>query len=99
MVQVPPAEKGLICPFHKKDMSKVCHTCPMWVLIRGANPNTGEPEDKWNCSFAWMPILQIETSQQSRQTGAAVESFRNIMVKQNEQLSHALQNPKLIENE
>ena len=31
-----------------------------------------------------MPFLQIETSQQSRQTGAAVESFRNEMVKANE---------------
>jgi hypothetical protein len=31
-----------------------------------------------------MPILLIENSQMSRQTGAAVESFRNEMVKGNE---------------
>jgi hypothetical protein len=31
-----------------------------------------------------MPILAIENSQQQRQTGAAVESFRNEMVKNNE---------------
>jgi hypothetical protein len=31
-----------------------------------------------------MPILTIENSQQQRQTGAAVESFRNEMVKANE---------------
>jgi hypothetical protein len=30
-----------------------------------------------------MPILMIENSQQQRQTGAAVESFRNEMVKSN----------------
>jgi len=32
---------------------------------------------------AWMPILLIENSQQQRQTGAAVESFRNEMVQSN----------------
>ena len=36
------------------------------------------------CAVAWNPILQIETAQQSRQAGAAIESFRNEMVKANE---------------
>jgi len=31
-----------------------------------------------------MPVLMIENSQQQRQTGAAVESFRNEMVRANE---------------
>jgi hypothetical protein len=34
--------------------------------------------------MAWMPMLTIENSQQQRQTGAAIESFRNEMVKANE---------------
>jgi hypothetical protein len=34
--------------------------------------------------MAWLPILMIENSQQQRSTGAAVESFRNEMVKSNE---------------
>jgi hypothetical protein len=34
--------------------------------------------------MAWLPMLLIENSQQQRQTGAAVESFRNEMVKANE---------------
>ncbi len=34
--------------------------------------------------MAWLPMLMIENSQQQRQTGAAVESFRNEMVKANE---------------
>jgi hypothetical protein len=33
-----------------------------------------------------MPILMIENSQQQRSTGAAVESFRNEMVKANSML-------------
>lgn len=83
-MQKPIAAKGEICPFHRKDVSKVCHTCPMYVHIRGTNPNTGEEVDNWRCSFSWLPVLMIENSQQQRQTGAAVESFRNEMVKANQ---------------
>ena len=54
------------------------------MKIRGNNPNTGEEVDEYGCSMAWMPMLMIENSQQQRSTGAAVESFRNEMVKAND---------------
>lgn len=67
-------------------LNKTCieHKCTWYMLVRGANPNTGEEVDNWGCAVAWMPVLTIENSQQQRQTGAAVESFRNEMVKSNE---------------
>jgi hypothetical protein len=46
--------------------------------------NTGNQVDEYQCAIAWMPMLLIENSGQQRQTGAAVESFRNEMVKANE---------------
>jgi hypothetical protein len=46
--------------------------------------NTGNQIDDYQCAIAWMPMLLIENSGQQRQTGAAVESFRNEMVKANE---------------
>ena len=58
--------------------------CAWFLKIRGSNPNTGEEVDEWGCSMAWLPVLMIENSQQQRQTGAAVESFRNEMVKANQ---------------
>jgi len=58
--------------------------CRFWVTVQGSNPQTGEVMNHKDCSFAWMPVLMIENSQQQRQTGAAVESFRNEMVKSNE---------------
>lgn len=58
--------------------------CAWFIQVRGTNPNTGAEVDEWACSMAWMPMLMIENSQQQRQTGAAVESFRNEMVKANE---------------
>ncbi len=54
------------------------------MKIRGNNPNTGEEIDDYGCSIAWLPVLMIENSQQQRSTGAAVESFRNEMVKAND---------------
>lgn len=54
------------------------------MKVRGNNPNTGEEIDDYGCAMAWMPVLMIENSQQQRQTGAAVESFRNEMVKAND---------------
>jgi hypothetical protein len=58
--------------------------CAWFLKIAGKNPNTGEDLEDWGCSMSWLPILLIENSQQQRQTGAAVESFRNEMVKSNE---------------
>jgi hypothetical protein len=58
--------------------------CAWFIQVRGTNPNTGKEVDEWACSMTWMPMLTIENSQQQRQTSAAIESFRNEMVKANE---------------
>lgn len=58
--------------------------CAWFMKVRGNNPNTGEEIDDYGCSIAWLPVLMIENSQQQRHTGAAIESFRNEMVKANE---------------
>lgn len=59
------------------------HTCPKFVKITGTSPNSGEPVDQFGCVDSFIPMLLIENSQQQRQTAAAVESFRNEMVKAN----------------
>jgi hypothetical protein len=58
--------------------------CAWFMKVVGVNPNTGKEIEEWGCSMAWLPIMMIENSQQQRSTGAAVESFRNEMVKANE---------------
>lgn len=84
------AEKGDVCPQHKVDVSKVCHKCPWWTLLRGKHPQSEEQIDRWGCAIAWLPILMIEASQASHQTGAAVESFRNEVVKANQSVAFAI---------
>ena len=83
-IQKPRGPKDLICPLHKKSMHEVCETCPWWTLIRGKNPQSEEHIDRWDCSISVLPLLILEGAQQTRQAGAAIESFRNEMVTANE---------------
>jgi len=83
------------CPLNKFKPCKKTE-CAWFIQIRGLNPNTGEEVDEWGCAVAWLPILSIENSQMQRQTGAAIESFRNEVVKSNEQYIQDL-NKKLLE--
>lgn len=77
------------CPL---DGFKPCRQldCAWFMKVRGTNPNTGEEIDDYGCSMAWLPVLMIENSQQQRQTGAAVESFRNEMVDANKMSQQVL---------
>lgn len=74
-------EPGKFCPLIKKDC--VGLQCSWFIQLRGTHPQSGEPVDEWGCSMTWLPMLLIESSKEQRQTGAAVESFRNEMVKAN----------------
>lgn len=72
------------CPFNGFQPCRK-FDCGFYVGLRGKCPNTGDDVDEYGCAVAWMPLLLIENAQQSRQTGAAVESFRNVVVEANEQ--------------
>lgn len=54
--------------------------CNWHVKLRGTDAQ-GNEIDEWGCAIAWLPILQLEHSNFERQTGAAVESLRNNIVK------------------
>ena len=75
---------GTFCPLVKGDCKGI--QCSWFTQVRGTNPQTGQPVDEWGCAIVWLPILLIENSQQQRQTGAAVEDFRNQMVRANDQI-------------
>lgn len=75
-------EVGKFCPLIKKDCIGL--QCSWFMQVRGKHPQTGEDVDEWGCAVTWMPVLLIENSQQQRQTGAAVESFRNEVAKTSE---------------
>lgn len=81
------------CPLGAKCeevIDDIMYVCPWYTKIRGNDPNTGNDLDESRCAMAWMPLLMIEHSLHERQTGAAVESFRNEMSRQNNNLANAL---------
>ena len=77
------------CPFiaPKKCMEQ---KCVLYIHLYGKNPQTGAQTDELGCAITFIPLLLIENSQQQRQTGAAVESFRNEMVRGNLDTAAAL---------
>jgi len=71
------------CPLNNFEPCKK-FDCAWFCHMRGTNPNTGKEVDDYACAVAWLPMLLIENASQNRYTGAAVESFRNEMVKANQ---------------
>ena len=70
------------CPLNSFEPCKK-FDCAWFMQLRGQDPNSGEEIDDWGCVVAWLPKLLLENALMSRQTGAAVESFRNEMVEAN----------------
>jgi hypothetical protein len=90
-------EKGTYCPLLKKKCIGL--ECAWMTKVVGYDMNTGKDIEEYQCAISWLPLLLVENSGQQRQTSAAVESFRNEMVKSNEasqQLMLAATNPQML---
>ena len=73
------------CPLIEKKCKE--HKCKFYTQIIGKDPNTGADVARFDCVVSWLPILLIEGSQMARHQSAAIESFRNEMVKANKELN------------
>jgi len=71
------------CPLNNFEPCKQLD-CAWFIEIHGTHPNTGEALKDWGCAMSMMPMMLIENARQQHSTAAAVESFRNEMVKANE---------------
>lgn len=81
-------DKEKICPLMRKPCIE--GNCMFWVHMFGNDPQTGATVDHWNCSFAWIPILLVETRKAASDTAAAVESHRNEAVKASRGIMEAM---------
>ena len=74
------------CPLgHKCEEARdgKIYRCRWYVSMIGVDPQTGDQIDEFRCVNEWIPVLLVESTKVGNQTGAAVESFRNEMSKQN----------------
>lgn len=83
--------KKIMCPMmgsecieDGKIVGQEIQACRFWIRITGQDPQTGKEIDHFDCTFCWQPILMLENSKMQRQTGAAIETFRNEMVQAND---------------
>ena len=73
------------CPLHNFEPCKQLD-CAWFTKIAGKNPQGQKEVEEWGCAVTFMPILMVANTNSNTRTQAAVESFRNIMVKQQEEL-------------
>ena len=86
-------EPGKFCPIVRGDCKKF--DCMFWTQLRGTHPQTGDPIDEWDCAIKWLPILLIENAKETRSTTAALESFRNEMVRGQQSVLGEVKNGEL----
>ena len=72
------------CPLIKKPCKGA--ECMFAVTLRGKDPQSGQDIDEEGCAVAYLPKLLIEGSKAGVETGAAVESLRNVIVLNHNQL-------------
>ena len=83
-VIICPLMGGKPCVEDGSIVDGVLVACRFWVTVIGKHPQTGETINNSDCAMCWTPVLMIENSKVNRETGAAVESFRNEMVNANQ---------------
>jgi hypothetical protein len=101
-VIIGPCPLGAKCEEQKEIAGEQCIVrCPWYQKLRGKDPQSEQEIDEFRCSIGWLPMLTVENSQMQHQTGAAVESFRNEMVKANDKMIQlaAKEQAKLLEKE
>ena len=85
------------CPYtaFKKNCVDLRAACPKWVHLVGTHPQTGQPIDCFDCADQWASVLTIEAAKETRQTAAAIESFRNEMVRSQQEFVSLVTWPRL----
>lgn len=83
--QIPHGPADKYCPMWRKPQSKVCHTCPWWTNVAGANPQTGERLDRWDCAMTWAPLLAVNAAREANAAACEISAFRVEVAKNNAQ--------------
>jgi len=63
-----------ICPLMREPCIE--HRCRFYVHVLGKNPQTGADVSKFDCTFAWLPMLLIEATKAIRETDDEISAFR-----------------------
>lgn len=59
------------------------HRCRWYIKLKGQDPQADKQIEEYRCAMEWKIIIGLEHSKFERQTGAAVESLRNVVAMRN----------------
>lgn len=74
----PKGPKDLYCPFWKKSMANVCHTCPLWTMVE--RTVEGYKEKHWSCALAFLVPVATEMLQETSSCNIEMNKLRNVVV-------------------
>ena len=73
------------CPINKFEPCKQLD-CAWFTKLAGKNPQGGKEVEEWGCAITMLPLLMVAQTNAARHTAGAVESFRNIVSTQQDEL-------------
>lgn len=73
------------CPINNFEPCKQLN-CAWFTKLAGKNPQGGKEVEEWGCAVTMLPLLMVASTNASRGTQSAVETFRNKMVEQQDEL-------------
>ncbi len=81
----------LTCPFGHTCQTtdtegNVTERCRLYKMLPCVDLRTNESVEVWDCAIGHQVQIGRDIGQQTKEAGAAIESFRNEMVSQNNQL-------------
>lgn len=102
---MPAFDPDAPCPHNRmKKCSKVRHDargCAKWLSMDFTKHGSGETVTEWGCTDFWGPVMSMQAAQESRGAAQATESFRNQMVRMNQEaklVEHQLRNDPLLQS-
>ena len=73
------------CPINKFEPCKQLD-CAWFTKLAGKNPQGEKEVEEWGCAVTMLPLLIVAQTNAVRHTAGAVESFRNVMSTQQDEL-------------
>jgi hypothetical protein len=73
------------CPINKFEPCKQLD-CAWFTKLAGKNPQGEKEVEEWGCAVTMLPLLMVAQTNAARHTAGAVESFRNIVSTQQDEL-------------
>ena len=73
------------CPLNNFEPCKQLD-CAWFTKLAGKNPQGEKEVEEWGCAVTMLPLLMVAQTNAARHTAGAVESFRNIVSTQQDEL-------------